>query len=111
MPLALITAMEKSSDPQRFLQQLGNFYQSTQDVRLLDALADGVLGHSAAEIYPFLQESQQVFQGVQDETAVDSVVRRIAAVRGRAKTEIDRRALYSCWSCSSSAVQWRWRWR
>ena len=84
---------QKSAQPQNYLGQLREFYRSTRDFRLLAGLADAVIGHTAGKVYPFLQGMQQVLDEVRDEATADSLVERIAAVRQRAKTVVDQRAL------------------
>lgn len=92
--LLLFSALfEKSASPQSYLYQLQQFYQATHDFRLLGVLADGMLGHSAAKVYPFLQGMQPVLAEVRDEATADSIVERLATLREKAKTPIDRRAL------------------
>ncbi len=90
---AFTALFEKSSQPQNYLSQLQQFYSATRDFRLLAGLGDAVLGHTAGQVYPFLQSMGGVLGEVRDEATADSIVERIAAVRSRAKTEVDRRAL------------------
>ena len=84
---------QKSGSPQNYLSRLREFYQATRDFRLLTGLADAVVGHTAARVYPFLQGMDSVFSEVREEATVDSIVEQIAKVRQRAKTTVDRRAL------------------
>jgi Flp pilus assembly protein TadD len=84
---------EKSQSPQNYLWQLQQFYQASRDFRLLAMLPDGVVGHTAGRVYPFLQGMNGVLSEVRDEATADELVARIAAVRPSAKTDIDRRAL------------------
>jgi predicted Zn-dependent protease len=84
---------EKSGNPQNYLWQLSEFYKGTRDFRLLACLADGVIGHTAGQVYPFLQNMGSVLGEIRDEATADSLVEQIEKVRARAKTEIDRRAL------------------
>ena len=90
---AFTALFEKASQPQNYLSQLQQFYAATRDFRLLAGLGDAVLGHTAGQVYPFLQGMSGVLGEVRDEATADSIVERIAAARGRAKTEVDRRAL------------------
>jgi predicted Zn-dependent protease len=85
--------LEKSSNPQNYLWQLREFYVATRDFRLLACMADAVVGHTAAQVYPFLQNLGSVLGEIRDEATADSLVERLAKVRDRAKTEIDQRAL------------------
>ena len=84
---------EKSAAPQNYLWQLQQFYQASRDFRLLSMLADGVVGHSAGKVYPFLQGMRIVLAEVRDEATADEIVAQIAKVRLSAKTVIDQRAL------------------
>jgi tetratricopeptide (TPR) repeat protein len=85
--------LEKSSNPQSYLWQLREFYVATRDFRLLACMADAVVGHTAGQVYPFLQGMGSVLGEIRDEATADSLVERLAKVRDRAKTEIDQRAL------------------
>jgi predicted Zn-dependent protease len=84
---------EKSASPQSYLWQLQSFYQASRDFRLLSMLADGVVGHTAGTVYPFLGGMNGVLHEVRDEATADELVARIAKVRPLAKTVIDHRAL------------------
>jgi len=84
---------EKSSSPQNYLYQLQQFYQACHDFRLLAVLADAVVGHTAAKVYPFLQGMDVVLREIRDEATADELVKRIGEVRQRAKTAVDQRAL------------------
>jgi predicted Zn-dependent protease len=84
---------EKSASPQHYLSQLQQFYQACHDFRLLAVLADSVVGHSAARVYPFLQGMDSVLSEIRDEATADELVQHIGAARKRAKTAVDRRAL------------------
>ncbi|MGA2258436.1 MAG: hypothetical protein ABSG53_27545, partial [Thermoguttaceae bacterium] len=90
---ALTALFEKASQPQNYLYQLQQFYAATRDFRLLAGLGDAVLGHTAGQVYPFVQGMSGVLGEVRDEATADSIVERIVAARSRAKTEVDRRAL------------------
>ncbi len=84
---------EKASNPQNYLWQLQQFYFATRDFRLLACMADAVVGHTAGQVYPFLQGMGSVLGEIRDEAAADSLIEHLAKVRERAKTEIDQRAL------------------
>jgi tetratricopeptide (TPR) repeat protein len=85
--------LEKSSNPQQHLALLGQWYQLTRDFRLLAGLADAVVGHTVAGVYLFLSATGPVLAEIGDEATVDELSTHLAKVRGRAKTEVDRRAL------------------
>ncbi len=83
----------KSGYPQNYLHLLREFYQTSRDWRLPAGLADAVIGQTAGRVYPFLQGMDTVFSEIREEAAVDSIVERIAAVRKKAASDVDRRAL------------------
>jgi tetratricopeptide (TPR) repeat protein/outer membrane lipoprotein-sorting protein len=91
--LVFAALFEKSSTPQNYLWQLRSFYVATRDFRLLAGMADAVVGHTAGQVYPFLQNMQSVLSEIRDEATVDSLIEQIAKTRNRAKTENDQRAL------------------
>jgi predicted Zn-dependent protease len=84
---------EKSGNPAAYLWQLQQLYQATRDFRLLAVLADAVVGHSAGTVYPFLQGMQGIITDIHEEATVDELCAHLDAVRARAKTPVDRRAL------------------
>jgi Flp pilus assembly protein TadD len=84
---------DKSVSPQNYLGYLQQFYQASHDFRLLSGLPDAVIGHSAERVYPFVQGMEAVLTEVRDEATADEIVKRIAEVRPRAKTDVDKRAL------------------
>ena len=83
----------KSQQPRNYINRLREFYRYTRDFRLLECLAEGMLGHSAQQAYPFLAGLQALLDEVRDEASVDSIVRHLGKVRERAGTRVDRRAL------------------
>jgi predicted Zn-dependent protease len=84
---------DKSNSPQSYLYQLQAFYSACHDFRLLAVLPDAVVGHTAARVYPFIQNMQSVLSEVRDEATADELVKRIGEVRLRAKSTVDQRAL------------------
>jgi len=91
--LIFAALFEKSSSPQSYLSQVQQFYQATRDFQLLSGLADAVVGHTAGQVYPFLQGMRSVLGEVGDEATVDSIVEYLGKVRARARTTVDQRAL------------------
>jgi tetratricopeptide (TPR) repeat protein len=90
----LFTALfEKSGAPQNHLRQLQQFYQTTHEFRLLTGMADAVIGHTAGQVYPFLQQMQSVLTEVRDEATADAIVEHLKEVRKRATTVVDQRSL------------------
>ncbi|HUT94170.1 MAG TPA: VIT domain-containing protein [Thermoguttaceae bacterium] len=90
---AFAALFEKSGRPEDHLGQLQQFYQATCDFRLLACLADAVVGHSAAKVYPFLKGMGPVLSEIRDEATADSLAEQVAEVRKRATTPVDQRAL------------------
>ncbi len=84
---------QKSAHPQSYQWQLREFYRATKDFRLLAGLADGVVGHTAGKVYPFLEGMQTVLGEIRDEATADSIIEHLAKVRDRAVTAVDHRAL------------------
>lgn len=84
---------QKSAHPQNYQWQLREFYRATKDFRLLAGLADGVVGHTAGKVYPFLEGMQTVLGEIRDEATADSIIEHLAEVRDRAETVVDHRAL------------------
>ena len=91
--LAFRALFAKSGTPQSYVYQLREFYRATRDFRLLGVLADSVIGHTAGKVYPFLGQLKPVLDEIRDEATADTLVERIAQIRARAKTPVDRRAL------------------
>src|SRR5207248_1887575 len=104
--IGIFTALfEKSNSPQHYLPILQQFYQASHDFRLLACVADAVVGHTAAKVYPFLagmqptlaQEQRRQLEALQHLPARGSadrlhVVRRYAELLGayaRAPEAID----------------------
>jgi tetratricopeptide (TPR) repeat protein len=84
---------EKSQAPHQALNTLSGFYKSTRDFRLLAVLPDGIVGHSAGAIYPFLQTLRSLLTEIRDEATADELAQRIAEVRKLRTTAVDLRAL------------------
>ena len=83
----------KSPNPGNHLSLLGSLYRYTKDFRLLQCLPEGVLGNSAGQIYPFLQNLNQVLVYVTDEAVCDEILTHLDRVRSRVKTRVDARGL------------------
>ncbi len=84
---------KKSEQPQNYFWQLQRVYQHTRDFRLLQSVADGVVGHSALRIYGVLSNMQSLLSEVRDEATVDELIAHLKKVREQAKTDVDRRAV------------------
>ena len=89
----LSVLLRKAQYPQSYVWTLGEFYRRSHDFQLLRCLAEGMLGHTAEQVYPVLESLYYTLQEVLDEATVDSIVGEIVKVRARSVTDIDRRAL------------------
>ncbi|MBN1909361.1 MAG: hypothetical protein JW818_06460 [Pirellulales bacterium] len=92
VPMVFRIVFQKDN-PADHLGLLLDFYQATRDFRLLECLADSVVGQTAGKVYPCLRESGKLLNQIHDEATVDQLVARIETLRARAKTPVDRRAL------------------
>src|SRR4051812_26134217 len=91
--LMFAALFEKSGNPANYLWQLQQLYQSTRDFRLLAVLADAVVGHSAGQVYPFLQGLHGIVNDIHEEATVDELCAHLDTLRAKAQTPVDRRAL------------------
>jgi len=92
--IRIFTALfRKARRPQSYVYRLHDFYRYTRDFRLLQCMAEGMIGHSAQRAYPYVQSLYSVLNEVRDEATADSIVEHLAEVRKRAKTRVDNRAL------------------
>ena len=76
--LVFAALFEKASNPQNYLWQLREFYVATRDFRLLAGMADAVVGHTAGQVYPFLQSMGSVLGEIRDEATADSLIEQLA---------------------------------
>jgi Mg-chelatase subunit ChlD len=91
--LAFRALLSKSANPQNYIgYQLHQLYTASRDFRLLSCLAESIPGHTAGQIYPYLQSARGVIDDIHEEAAVDSLVEHIAELRKKATTDVDRRA-------------------
>ena len=80
--LAFRQLLSKSANPQVYVgYPLQNLYGATRDFRLLLCLADSIPGHTAGQIYPYLQSVRTLIDDIREEATVDSVVERIVELR------------------------------
>lgn len=91
---------EKSNSPRQYMYQLRQFYQACRDFRLLQMLADSVVGRTPQQVYEFLRSTRTtVLEEVRDEAVADEILARITELRetlrqpGRDVTPLDLRAL------------------
>ena len=92
-PLRLIALLRKAERPANQLWTLQQLYAATKDFRLLECVPEGVLGHSAQAIYPFLRNAGNVFDLIQEEATVDRLRAHLVALQQGERTDVDRRAL------------------
>ena len=92
--LQLATLMRKARDPQNRFSTLRQLYEATKDFRLLRCLPEGVIGHSAQGIYPFLKQVGSLAELIDEEATVDQVRAHLATLRETVKADVDRRALH-----------------
>ena len=91
--LAFRALLSKSANPQQYIgYQLRQLYNACHDFRLLSCLAESIPGHTAGQIYPYLQSARGVIDEIREEAAVDSLVEQIAELRKKATNDVDRRA-------------------
>ncbi len=83
----------KSQNPGQHIYQLGTLYRYTKDFRLLECLADGVVGNSEGQIYSFLGSMNGVLPYVNDEAVCDQILAHLAEVSKGVKTRVDARGL------------------
>jgi len=91
---------EKSNNPGGYLSQLRQFYTACRDFRLLNMLADSVVGRTPQQVYSFLNSLRTtVLEEVRDESTADEILGQVNKLRdtleqpGRDVTVIDLRAL------------------
>ena len=91
--LAFRALLSKSANPQNYIgYQLRELYKACRDFRLLSCLAESIPGHTAGQIYPYLQSARGVIDEIREEAAVDSLVEQLVKLREKATTDVDRRA-------------------
>ncbi|MCC7139499.1 MAG: tetratricopeptide repeat protein [Planctomycetes bacterium] len=91
---ALRHLLQKSPWPQNHVGHVANLYAPTKDFRLLEALADGVAGHSPEAVYGYLEAAGNIVGGVFEEATCDALVARVGKLlENKALTDVDRRAL------------------
>ncbi len=91
---------EKSNNPGGYLYQLRQFYTACRDFRLLNMVADSVVGRTPQQVYSFLGSLRStVLEEVHDEATADEILGQVSRLRdtlaqpGRDVTAIDLRAL------------------
>ena len=56
IPRMFRVLLSKAEHPQNHFWMLSNYYGTTRDFRLLEGMSEGLLGHTAQKIYPFLKQ-------------------------------------------------------
>lgn len=92
-PVRVTVLLAKATSPAQHVWVIQQLYQTTRDFRLLEGLADACVGQSVERVYDLLQGIRQVTDSIQEEATLDQLGQRIAAVRTKARTDVDRRAL------------------
>lgn len=93
VPRVFTVLFAKSSQPERYLDLLREFYRNTHEFELLSGVAEAVVGHTAGRVYPFLSGINSVLVEVREEATCDALTAHLQLVRQRATTAVDRRAL------------------
>ncbi len=85
---------EKSNTPQSYVYQLREFYTASRDFRLLQMVADSIVGRTPQQVYPFLRSlSASLLNEVRNEATADKTLERLREVREKAESATDLRAL------------------
>jgi len=85
--------LAKAEHPGNYVGNAVQLYRPTKDFRVLEALADGVVGHSPEAVYGFLANVRSVVEDVHEEATCDALGARLTAALARAPRDVDRRAL------------------
>ncbi len=93
IPVMFIALMRKASSPVNHFWYLRSYYEMTKDFRLLEGLPEAVIGQSAQRIYPFLAQVRPMTDLIWEEATLDRLCKHLVSLHGRAKTDVDRRAL------------------
>lgn len=88
-----IAMLRKAEQPSQHLWVIRDLYGRTKEFRLLECLAEGVVGHTAQGIYAFLGDLAALEALIDEEATIDRIAQGIANVRPRAKSAVDARAL------------------
>ena len=89
----LAALVEKTTSIQNYLNTTRLLYLASKDFRIPATIADAVLGQTAEKIYAVLTGMQPMLGDIRDEAAADSGRARVEALRPKAKSPTDSRAL------------------
>ncbi len=85
--------VEKFSNVDGYFYLVQRFYQASKDFRIPETVADAALGQTAGKVYAVVGRMQSLLNDIRDEATADKLAERIEALRARAKTPTDLRAL------------------
>lgn len=88
-----VVLFKKSQSPSNYIWQLNDIYRNTKDFRLLRCVPEGIVGMSAQQVYPMLNNLRSVMNDIRDEAVVDEFYDAIVDIREKAVTTVDARAL------------------
>ncbi|MDT8389661.1 MAG: VIT domain-containing protein [Lentisphaeria bacterium] len=88
-----IVLFRKSQSPANYIWQLNDIYRNTRDFHLLRCVPEGIVGMSAQQVYPMLNNLRQVLNEIRDEAVVDEFYAAIVNIRETAVSAVDARAL------------------
>jgi hypothetical protein len=95
---------QKSREPRRYLEMIGENYRITQDARLLRYLPDAALGRTSQQVVPMATELRHNVLGpLLNETPVDEIMQRIEELRAAKPTPTDSLAL----DLLEVSIRWR----
>jgi hypothetical protein len=90
---ALTILMRKAPHPANHMYTIRRLYRATKDFRILQCLPEAVLGHTAQQIYPFLQNFTSIAGNIDDEATLDQLTDHLKSLHGKAESDVNRRAL------------------
>ncbi len=94
-PLQVMALLRKAQSPEQHVWTVQQLYETTRDFRLLEGLAEGVLGQSAQRVYRLLEALRPLTDSLQEEATLDRLRAAIEGLRARdGTTAVDRRALW-----------------
>ena len=91
---AIRSMLERSGANQSyFYSSVFDLYRESKDFRILEAIADSMLGQSNNNAYAALEVVRQRTKEVRDEATADSILERIAKLRNESDSAVDRHVL------------------
>lgn len=90
---ALRAYLSKTTERFNALDVVKDLYEPTKDFRVLEVVADGVLGRSPETLYAYLEQAAEVVGGIHEEAACDALAARIEALLAKAREPTDVRGL------------------